>query len=162
MTDLRARLQQAWTEDHGHPPTWVEEMLLDHYAERMDAAMERYFGDVVDWEPLGFLDNAAPSLKAELDRVGVSPLRAALASARPHDTPPAVLCGPSKERTLADKVRSARDMVRQADAPILAAAAAQLLGGFEPVTEQQRVTRELVPLVRAAAAETASPERWLA
>ncbi|GHH57792.1 hypothetical protein [Lentzea cavernae] len=129
MTDFRARLQQAWTEDHGHPPTWVEELLLDHYAEAMDAAMDRYFGNVVDWKPLGILGvDVSPWLADELDLQGVSPVRMALASARPTSTPPPALRRPSSS------VPPNRSAI-----------------------EDDRITRELVPLVRAAAAEARLP-----
>jgi hypothetical protein len=99
VTDFRARLQQAWTEDHGHAPTWVNELLLDHYAENMEAEMDRIIGDVTDWKPIGILD-------APPDVVAVRPRR--------------------------------------------------------PETVEERVTRKLVPIVRAAAAKDARPERWLA
>lgn len=95
MTDFRARLQEAWTEDHGRPPTWVEELLLDHYAENMDAEMDRIIGDVTDWQPIGILDATTT--------ITVLPRR--------------------------------------------------------PETVEDRVARELVPLVRAAAAEVPLPPR---
>lgn len=122
-------------------------------------------------EALEYFENDAYNVPA----VGVSPIQAAAYRVRYRATPPPALRGPSspvppdrtsaeEERGLADRVRSVRDVIRESDAPILAAAAAQLLGGFdrweptgttaaEPATEEERVTRDLVPLVRAAAAE---------
>lgn len=130
--DFRAQLRQAWTEEHGHAPNWVDEILIDTYAEHMDAAIGRMFGDVVDWKPLGLLGvDVAPWLADELDLKGVSPIRAALERARPHSTPPAALCGPAGRH---DTARGAASM---------------------GAAEEQRVARELVPLVRTAAAEPA-------
>lgn len=140
MTDFRARLQQTWTENHGQPPTWVEEMLLDHYAERMDAAMGRFFGDVVDWKPLGLLGvDVAPWLADELDFKGVSPLGAALAAAAcTHDTPPAALRRPR---------------------PTIFALMDTVTARMPGSTVEEHVARELVPLVRAAASEVPLPPR---
>jgi hypothetical protein len=59
MTDFREQLGRAWTEHHGQPPTWVEEILIDTYVENVDAALDRIIGDTRRSKPLGFLGSAA-------------------------------------------------------------------------------------------------------
>lgn len=69
MTDFREQLRQAWIEEHGHAPTWVDEMLIDTYAEHMDAAMGRIIGDTENTRLLGFLGAAEPAVETEEQRV---------------------------------------------------------------------------------------------
>lgn len=69
MSGFREQLGHAWTEHHGRPPNWVEEILIDAYAEHMDAARGRIIGDTKNARPLGFLGAAEPVLETEEERV---------------------------------------------------------------------------------------------
>jgi hypothetical protein len=66
--DFRARLRHAWTEENG-APTWVEEILIDAYADHLDAALGRIIGDTENCQPLGFLGVGEPVVETEEQRV---------------------------------------------------------------------------------------------
>lgn len=153
--EFRARLRNAWTEENGEP-TWIEELLIDTYAEHMDVAMGRIFGDVVDWKPLGLLGvDVAPWLANELDIQGISPIRAALGRVRPNTTPPTALRGPAPSPQ-PDAARIKEDIGLR---PTVFAVMDTVTASVAGPTEKERVNRDLVPLVRAAAAEVPLPAR---
>jgi hypothetical protein len=130
MSDFRDRVREAWIEDHERQPTWIEEILIDTYAEASEAAMSRFLGDTTHWQPTGFLGAGKGDAFVEPVR-DVSPVAEFLNRPRYWTAPPPALRGPA----------AAPDRGRHADT-------ATAHG-----TDADRVARELVPLVRAAADE---------
>lgn len=120
---------------------------------------EQYLGTVEQAAAEMFLEALAFFEDDALPIPGRSPIAGLLDRVRSTQVvPPPALRGTSSS-VPPDKVHAEEDIgLRPTVFALMDSIAARMSGP----TEEERVTRELVPLVRAAVTEAASPGRWLA